>query len=216
MTLACPWPELAPALGRITPWLEQLEARRLQGEAIYPPAGSELRALQLTPLARVSVVILGQDPYHGHGQAHGLAFSVPEGVKPPPSLVNILKERSADLQCPPLPHGDLTAWAQQGVLLLNSVLTVTAGQANSHADQGWETFTDAIIDTVNQQCEGVMFLLWGKPAERKAIRVDRRRHAVLVAPHPSPLSAYRGFFGCRHFSATNAYLQAQGKAPIRW
>ena len=163
------------------------------------------------------VVILGQDPYHGAGQAEGLAFSVPAGVAIPPSLINIKKEIASDLGQPSIiPDGHLLPWAEQGVLLLNTTLTVRAGMAASHQGLGWETFTDAIIETINRCCNHVVFLLWGSPARRKGSMIDRTRHLVLEAPHPSPLSAHRGFFGCRHFSQTNAYLTQWGKAPIRW
>ena len=184
---------------------------------IYPPGNLIFRALDACPLPRVRVVILGQDPYHGAGQAEGLAFSVPSGVPLPPSLQNIKKEIATDLgHASSLPDGHLLPWAEQGVLLLNTTLTVAAGRAASHQGLGWETFTDAIIEAVNRHCEHVVFLLWGTPARRKASMIDRSRHLILEAPHPSPLSAHRGFFGCRHFSQTNDYLARWGKAPIRW
>jgi len=184
---------------------------------IYPPGGLIFRALDACPLPEVRVVILGQDPYHGAGQAEGLAFSVPAGVAIPPSLINIKKEIASDLGQPSIiPDGHLLPWAEQGVLLLNTTLTVRAGMAASHQGLGWETFTDAIIETINRSCDHVVFLLWGSPARRKGSMIDRTRHLVLEAPHPSPLSAHRGFFGCRHFSQTNAYLTQWGKVPIRW
>lgn len=184
---------------------------------IYPPGNLIFRALDACPLSQVRVVILGQDPYHGAGQAEGLAFSVPSGVPLPPSLQNIKKEIASDLgRASSLPDGHLLPWAEQGVLLLNTTLTVAAGRAASHQGLGWETFTDAIIEVVNHHCEHVVFLLWGTPARRKASMIDRSRHLILEAPHPSPLSAHRGFFGCRHFSQTNDYLVRWGKAPIRW
>jgi uracil-DNA glycosylase len=167
-------------------------------------------------LEKVRVVILGQDPYHGEGQAHGLCFSVQKGVKPPPSLINICKELKADLDISPPPHGHLERWAQQGVLLLNSVLTVEAGLAASHQGKGWERFTDAVIRLVNDQPRPVVFILWGNYAQKKASFVDRSRHLVLSSAHPSPLSAHNGFFGSRPFSKTNAFLVEQGQAPIDW
>jgi uracil-DNA glycosylase len=164
----------------------------------------------------VRVVILGQDPYHGEGQAHGLCFSVQPGVPPPPSLVNIFKELDTDLGIKPARHGLLDHWAKQGVLLLNSVLTVELGRAASHRDRGWERFTDAVVAAVNAKPEPVVFLLWGSYAQKKAAFVDQSRHLVLKAPHPSPLSAHSGFFGCRHFSKANAFLERRGLAPIDW
>lgn len=188
-----------------------------QMATVYPPAPQIFRALDLCPLPRVRVVILGQDPYHGPGQAEGLAFSVPPGVAVPPSLVNIKKEIAADLGRPSiLSDGHLLPWVEQGVLLLNTTLTVRAGQAASHQGLGWETLTDSIIQLVSQRCEHVVFLLWGAPARRKAALIDASKHCILEAPHPSPLSAYRGFFGCRHFSRANAYLSAHGFEPIAW
>ncbi len=193
-----------------------LVAQRNAGKRIFPKPGEWFRALDLTPLDEVRVVILGQDPYHGEGQAHGLCFSVKPGVKTPPSLVNIYKELSRDLGIAPARHGFLESWAKQGVLLLNSVLTVEMGQAASHQGRGWETFTDAIIRAVNARAEPVVFLLWGAYAQKKAAFVDASRHLVLKAAHPSPLSAHNGFLGCRHFSQTNAFLAAKGLAPIDW
>ncbi len=190
---------------------------RQAGKEIYPPEADVFNALKLTELAGVKVVMLGQDPYHGPGQAHGLCFSVRPGIKVPPSLRNMYKELESDIPGFKAPqHGFLESWARQGVLMLNTVLTVEKGKAHSHAGLGWETFTDKVIQAVNEHCEGVVFLLWGSHAQKKGSHVDRRRHHVLSAPHPSPLSAHRGFFGCRHFSKTNQLLEAQGKTPIDW
>ena len=189
---------------------------RKAGKRIFPAGSNWFRALDLTPLDEVRVVILGQDPYHGQGQAHGLCFSVPNGVQPPPSLVNIFKELQSDLGIARPSHGFLEHWAKQGVLLLNSVLTVEMGQAASHRDRGWERFTDAVIRLVNTKPEPVVFMLWGSYAQKKAAFVDQSRHLVLKAPHPSPLSAHSGFFGCRHFSQANAFLEANGQPPIDW
>lgn len=197
-----------------------LTAQRAQGKRIFPAANEWFRALDLTPLDKARVVILGQDPYHGLGQAHGLCFSVRPGVPPPPSLVNIYKELNSDLGLPRPGHGFLEHWARQGVLLLNSVLTVEMGLAASHRDRGWEKFTDAIVRLVAAKADPVVFMLWGSYAQKKAAFVDSvdkgGRHLVLKAPHPSPLSAYAGFFGCRHFSKANAFLEAQGLPPIDW
>jgi len=196
-----------------------LAAEEAAGKRIYPPRDARLRALELTPLDRVKVVILGQDPYHGPGQAHGLAFSVPEGVRIPPSLVNIGKEIASDCALPPRGHGNLEGWARQGVLLLNNALTVEQGRAGSHQKIGWEAITDAAVSAVAARSEPSVFLLWGNHARRKAERVAGLRdgpHLVLTAPHPSPLSAHAGFFGCRHFSRANAFLEAQGRGPIDW
>lgn len=193
-----------------------LLAEREAGKAIFPKGSEWFRALDLTPLEQVRVVILGQDPYHGPGQAHGLAFSVKPGVRVPPSLVNIYKELHADLGIPPARHGFLEQWAQQGVLLLNASLTVEQGLAASHQGRGWERFTDAVIRLVADRARPCAFLLWGSHAQKKAAFVDSSRHLVLKAPHPSPLSAHNGFFGCRHFSRTNQWLEAQGQAPIDW
>ena len=188
-----------------------------QTGTIYPPAGQIFRALDLCPLPQVRVVLLGQDPYHGAGQAEGLSFSVPDGTPVPPSLRNIKQEIASDLGRPSIiSGGNLLPWVQQGVLLLNTTLTVRSGQAASHQGLGWETFTDEVIMAVNRQREHVVFLLWGTPARRKASMIDHTRHLILEAPHPSPLSASRGFFGCRHFSACNTYLQQHGLAPIEW
>ena len=197
--------------------MARIDAERAAGKAIYPPASEVFNALTLTPLDDVKVVILGQDPYHGPGQAHGLCFSVQPGVKTPPSLVNIYKELAQDIEGFHIPeHGNLTAWAEQGVLLLNTVLTVEQGKAHSHAKWGWETFTDAVIKSVNDTQHGVVFLLWGSHAQKKGQNIDTQKHYVLSAPHPSPLSAHRGFLGCRHFSQTNTLLSQQGKTPVNW
>ncbi len=187
-----------------------------QGKRIFPKGAEYFRALDLTPLSEVKVVILGQDPYHGEGQAHGLCFSVRPGVRIPPSLVNIYKEMATDLGIEPARHGFLEHWARQGVLLLNSVLTVEMGRAASHQGQGWERFTDAVIRAVNDNDQPVVFMLWGSYAQKKAAFVDRTKHLVLRAPHPSPLSAHNGFFGCRHFSQANAFLESRGRPPIDW
>lgn len=182
----------------------------------YPPAGEIFAAFDRCPFPDVKVVLLGQDPYHGVGQAEGLCFSVRDGVPPPPSLQNIFKELHTDLGVPVPTSGSLRRWADQGVLLLNATLTVRAGAAGSHQGQGWETFTDAVIRTLSARREGIVFLLWGAYAGRKAALIDSARHCILTAPHPSPLSAYRGFFGSRPFSQANAYLAARGETPIQW
>lgn len=183
----------------------------------YPKGGDIFAAFDRTPFDKVKVVILGQDPYHEPGQAHGLCFSVPQGVQVPPSLVNIIKEINSDLGLDiPLTCGDLRGWADQGVLLLNATLTVRAHQAGSHQRHGWEQFTDAAIRELSARRRGLVFLLWGSYAIAKAQYIDKGKHHILTAPHPSPLSAYRGFFGCRHFSQTNAFLVAQGETPIDW
>lgn len=183
---------------------------------VYPPGQLIFNAFNTTPFNQVKVVILGQDPYHGPGQAHGLCFSVPEGVLPPPSLVNIFKEISNDLGLPRPNHGNLTAWAKQGVLLLNATLTVRAHLAGSHQRRGWETFTDAAIKAVSDKLDGVVFLLWGNYAQAKSALIDSTKHYILKSVHPSPLSASRGFLGCRHFSKTDELLLAQGKLPVDW
>ena len=183
---------------------------------VYPPGQLIFNAFDTTPFDEVKVVILGQDPYHGPGQAHGLCFSVPEGVQPPPSLVNIFKEQNEDLGLPRPQHGNLTAWAKQGVLLLNATLTVRAHTAGSHQKKGWETFTDAAIKAVSDNLTGVVFLLWGNYAQAKSAIIDTSKHHILKSVHPSPLSASRGFFGCKHFSKANELLKAQGKEPINW
>ncbi|MCR5251367.1 MAG: uracil-DNA glycosylase [Lachnospiraceae bacterium] len=183
---------------------------------IYPPSDRVFAAMQLTPLEKVRVVILGQDPYHEPGQAQGLCFSVPEGVKIPPSLVNIYQELHDDLGCDIPQHGNLTHWAEQGVLLLNTILTVRAHAAFSHKGIGWEQFTDAIIEVLDKVDRPIVFLLWGSPAQKKSEMLHNPAHLILKAPHPSPLSAYRGFFGCRHFSRCNAFLEEHGEAAIDW
>lgn len=193
-----------------------LLTEKLQGKRVFPKGSEWFRALDLTPLDQVRVVILGQDPYHGPGQAHGLCFSVRPDVPPPPSLVNIFNELESDLGIKPARHGFLEHWARQGVLLLNSVLTVEMGRAASHRERGWERFTDAVIREVNIKSEPVVFMLWGSYAQRKAAFVDSSRHLVLKAPHPSPLSAHSGFFGCRNFSRANAFLESRCLAPIDW
>ena len=192
-----------------------LHKEKAEGQKIFPPGGQIFRAFELTPLDKLKVVILGQDPYHGYGQAHGLSFSVPEGVPAPPSLKNIFKEIETDLGIRMSGYPNLEKWARQGVLLLNAVLTVRAGAAASHSKIGWEEFTDAVIRHISDNCEGVVFLLWGNFARSKSVLIDRSKHHVLEAAHPSPL-ARGAFFGCRHFSQTNTLLKAQGKAPIDW
>lgn len=213
---------LAPVLAsaearRLGGWLRAEEAG---GKTIYPPRGLRLRALELTPLDKVKVVILGQDPYHGPGQAHGLAFSVPEGVRPPPSLANIYRELASDLGIEPPVHGNLEDWARQGVLLLNNALTVEAGLAGSHALRGWEQITDAAVAAVAAREEPAVFILWGSHAQGKAARIRELgaggRHLIIRSPHPSPLSAHRGFFGSRPFSKANAFLEEKGRGPIDW
>lgn len=193
-----------------------LEQEKRAGKQIFPPDNEIFNAFSHAPLAAVKVVILGQDPYHGAGQAHGLCFSVAPGVAVPPSLKNIYKEINSDLGLPIPNQGNLTSWADQGVLLLNSVLTVEGAMAASHQGHGWETFTDKVIELVCREREGVVFMLWGSYAQRKGAVIDEQRHCVLKAPHPSPLSAYRGFLGCGHFSAANRYLEGQGQAPVDW
>ncbi|MGR5284572.1 uracil-DNA glycosylase [Vibrio maritimus] len=197
--------------------LEFVEVQREAGKTIYPPASDVFNAFQYTEFADVNVVILGQDPYHGPNQAHGLCFSVLPGVKTPPSLVNMYKELAQDIPGFEIPeHGYLKSWAEQGILLLNTVLTVEQGQAHSHAKLGWETFTDKVIEVLNQNSENIIFLLWGAHAQKKGSMIDRQKHHVLTAPHPSPLSARRGFFGCSHFSKTNQLLEELGKPTINW
>ena len=195
---------------------EFLVAERDKGKRIFPKGSEWFHALDVTPLEQVRVVILGQDPYHGEGQAHGLCFSVKPGVRPPPSLINIYKEMKTDLGLEPPSHGNLEAWAKQGVLLLNAVLTVEAGLAASHQGKGWERFTDAVIRLVNDQPRPVVFILWGSYAQRKAAFVDRARHLVLASAHPSPLSAHNGFFGSKPFSKANEFLITNGQEPIDW
>lgn len=191
-------------------------AQRRRVAEVFPPAQQVFEAIRLCPIDRLKVVVVGQDTYHGPKQAHGLSFSVQPGIKTPPSLVNIYKEMQSDLGIPPANHGFLQHWANQGVLLLNSVLTVERSKPKSHADRGWEQFTDKVIEMINQHCSGTVFLLWGSPAQRKGSRIDTRNHLVLKSPHPSPYSADRGFFGCRHFSKCNQYLTESGRSPIDW
>ncbi len=193
-----------------------LRERRAAGARIHPPGPRIFSAFEATPFDAVKVVILGQDPYHGPRQAHGLCFSVLPGVPVPPSLQNIYKEIERDLGLPRPDHGCLLPWAQQGVLLLNAVLTVEEGRAGAHQGKGWEGFTDHAIETLAGEREGLVFLLWGSYAQAKGKLIDPRRHRVLKAPHPSPLSAHRGFLGCGHFSAANAYLEQHGQAPVDW
>ena len=195
---------------------EFLKQEKRAGKRIYPPGSELFNAFEHTPLDKVKVVILGQDPYHGDGQAHGLCFSVRRGIAIPPSLQNIFKELHQELGIPLPGHGDLTAWADSGVLLLNSVLSVECARAASHQGKGWEQFTDRVIEVVNREREGVVFMLWGSYAQRKGGIIDATRHCVLKAPHPSPLSAHRGFFGCGHFRAANDYLQSRGETPVDW
>lgn len=183
---------------------------------IYPPGNHIFNAFQHTPYDQVKVVVLGQDPYHGTGQAHGLCFSVPPGIPQPPSLVNIFKELQADLNIPVPSHGNLEKWADQGVLLLNATLTVRASQAGSHQNKGWENFTNRVIEKISAMKSGVVFLLWGRYAQAKENLIDGQKHLILKAAHPSPFSAYSGFFGCRHFSKTNEYLEKQGVTGIDW
>ena len=183
---------------------------------VFPPAGQIFNAFNTCPFNNVKVVILGQDPYHGPGQAHGLCFSVSDGIQFPPSLQNIFKEITSDLGIPAPKTGNLTRWAEQGVLLLNATLTVRASQAGSHQGRGWEEFTDAVIKTISEKAENVVFILWGSYAIKKKSLINASKHCILTAPHPSPLSSYRGFFGCKHFSQTNNYLTSKGKQPIEW
>ena len=202
------------------PYMQQLKQflvlQKQAGKVIYPESKNIFSAFNSTPLDQVKVVILGQDPYHGPGQAHGLCFSVQPGIQSPPSLQNMFKELRRDLGFNIPAHGCLQTWANQGVLLLNATLTVEQARAGSHQGQGWEIFTDKAIQLVNQQCEGVVFLLWGSYAQKKAAFIDTRKHLVLKAPHPSPLSAHRGFIGCGHFSAANQYLQHHNRLAIDW
>lgn len=204
----------------VQPYFEQvvthLKTEKNSGKTIYPPGPLIFSAFEHTPFDAVKVVVLGQDPYHGPNQAHGLSFSVPTGVALPPSLLNIFKELRADIGMPIPSTGDLSAWAQQGVLLLNAVLTVRVNEPASHAKIGWMDFTNQVIKTISAQKQGVVFLLWGKFAQEKEVLIDGTRHLILKAAHPSPFSADKGFFGCKHFSKANAYLVAQGKDPINW
>jgi len=193
-----------------------VNAEKQIGKIIFPKGKEYFNALDSTPFDKVKVVILGQDPYHGPGQAHGLCFSVQDGVRQPPSLKNIFKELNADLKIKPPSHGNLQAWAEQGVLLLNSVLTVESGKAGSHQKKGWETFTDQIIQSLNEQQEGLVFILWGSYAQAKGQFIDQNKHLVIKSSHPSPLSAHRGFLGSKPFSRANNYLVSIGKEPINW
>jgi uracil-DNA glycosylase len=193
-----------------------ITSQRESGVEIFPTEEDCFNAFKLTPFDQVKLVILGQDPYHGPGQAHGLSFSVKSGVKVPPSLVNIYKELNQDLDIPIASHGNLEAWAAQGVLLLNSVLSVEKSKANSHQGKGWETFTDKVFELLNDEHQGLVFMLWGSYAQKKGKAIDRQKHLVLESVHPSPLSAYRGFLGCQHFSLANKYLKKQGKTEIDW
>ena len=204
---------LTPPMQGLAEFLREEKSKR---KRIYPPGNRIFAALDSTPFDQVKVVILGQDPYHGPGQAHGLSFSVPPGVDIPPSLLNIFKEIERDLGLARPRHGCLESWAKQGVLLLNAVLTVEAGQAGSHQGRGWEGFTDRVVETLDREKDGLVFMLWGSYAQAKGKIIDARRHCVLRAPHPSPLSAHRGFIGCGHFSAANRWLSGRRLAPIDW
>lgn len=220
MTTPLTWHDVLAEEKQQPYFIETLRAvadARAAGTTIYPPQKDVFNAFRFTELSEVKVVILGQDPYHGPGQAHGLSFSVLPGINPPPSLVNIYKELEQSVPGFIRPgHGYLESWARQGVLLLNTVLTVEAGKAHSHAKLGWETFTDKVIALIDGHCEGVVFLLWGAHAQKKGRIIDRQRHHVLTAPHPSPLSAHRGFLGCGHFVQANQYLAGRGEQPIDW
>ena len=202
------------------PYMQQLrqflQAEKDRRKIIFPPGKQIFHAFNTTPFEQVKVVILGQDPYHGPNQAHGLCFSVVPGVSPPPSLINIFKEIEDDLGIPAPKHGCLQSWAEQGVLLLNSTLTVERARAGSHQGKGWETFTDRVIEALNEHREGLVFMLWGSYAQNKGALINQQKHQVLKSPHPSPLSAHRGFFGNRHFSQANEYLERQGLTPIQW
>lgn len=196
--------------------MKQLNEKKAAGKTIYPPPDEVFTAFKLTPYSKVKVVIIGQDPYHNAGQAHGLSFSVKKGVAQPPSLSNIFKELRDDLGIAIPNHGCLEAWAKQGVLLLNASLTVEAHQPQSHAKLGWQRFTDKVIESLNQHPQGIVFLLWGSYAQKKAELIDKDKHIILTAPHPSPLSAHRGYFGCKHFSKANEALTRLGREPINW
>lgn len=202
------------------PYMKQLKAflqtQKQEGKTVYPPGNLIFNAFNSTDFDQVKVVILGQDPYHGPGQAHGLSFSVPKGIRTPPSLVNIYKEIDREFGITPAGHGNLESWAEQGVLLLNATLTVEATKAGSHQNKGWEIFTDSVVEALNLHRENLVFLLWGSYAQKKGRVIDRNRHLVLSAPHPSPLSAHRGFLGCGHFRAANDYLNQHGIKPIDW
>lgn len=200
-------------------YFAQLKSFLLEEKKVYtvfPPGNEIFNAFNLTPFTNVRAVIIGQDPYHGEGQAHGLCFSVKRDVAPPPSLKNIFKELESDLGVPVPTHGDLTLWAQQGVLLLNATLTVRKNEAGSHQNKGWETFTNAVISAISDNLNGIVFMLWGKFAQQKELLIDSKKHFILRAAHPSPFSAYNGFFGCRHFSKTNEHLKQIGKPEINW
>ena len=211
------WRKLEPEFNK--PYMKDLRNflihEKEQRKIIYPDSDKTFNALKLTSIESTKIVIIGQDPYHGPGQAHGLAFSVERNTSIPPSLVNIFKELKSDLNMNPPEHGDLSGWAKQGVLLLNSVLTVEKGNPTSHAGRGWELFTDKIIHILNER-EKMIFMLWGSYAQRKGLVIDDKKHKVLKAPHPSPLSAHRGFFGCRHFSQANQFLHTQKESEIKW
>lgn len=196
--------------------LNQFLNAELNSKTIFPAKEEIFRAFKKTPLEKVKVVILGQDPYHGPGQAHGLCFSVPKNIKLPPSLKNIFKELSDDLKIPMPESGDLTKWADQGVLLLNTVLTVEAGKAGSHQNQGWEIFTDKMIEVINENCDHVVFILWGSHAQKKSELIDQKKHLIISNVHPSPLSVYRGFFGSKPFSQANEWLESKGITPVDW
>ena len=196
--------------------LTRFVRKEYETQTIYPPARLIFNAFNLCPFDKVKVVIIGQDPYHGYGQAHGLCFSVNDGVQFPPSLINIFKEIEDDLSIPFPKSGNLERWAKQGVLLLNATLTVRSGQAGSHQQKGWEEFTDSVIKRLADRREGLVFMLWGSYAQRKGLVIDTSKHLVLQAVHPSPLSAHRGFLGCKHFSQANAYLQKRGETPVQW
>jgi len=202
-----------PYFGQIA---HHIKTEKAQGKLIYPPGSSIFNAFNTTPFDKVKVVLLGQDPYHGHGQAHGLCFSVPHGIQPPPSLINIFKELQNDIGIPLPSHGNLTYWAQQGVFLLNASLTVRAAEPMSHSRIGWAAFTNTVISKVSQLKKNVVFLLWGKFAQEKRSLINEEKHLILRTVHPSPLSASAGFFGCRHFSKTNQYLVSKGLDPIDW
>lgn len=206
-------PKVTQTFNRLKTYLEQEYAA---GKTIFPPGDLIFQALQFTDIDQVKVVILGQDPYHGPGQAHGLSFSVPAGERLPPSLRNIYKELATDTGTPIAKSGNLASWATQGVLLLNAVLTVESGLAGSHAGKGWEDITDCIIKAVSDRCNGIVFILWGNYALKKKSLIDTKKHHIITSVHPSPLSASRGFFGSKPFSKTNAYLKSQGKTPIDW
>jgi uracil-DNA glycosylase len=200
-------------------YMRDLEAnlkKEYDSKTIYPKAENIFAAFNLAPFEKVKVVIIGQDPYHGPNQAHGLCFSVQKGVKIPPSLVNIYKELESDLGIKPPSHGSLESWASEGVLLLNSLLTVADGSPNSHKNLGWDIFTDRVIDLINEKKQNVVFLLWGAPAQKKASKVDSKKHCVLKTVHPSPLSSYRGYFGCQHFSKCNEFLKSKGITAVDW